>query len=1081
MRSSQAVPSVLLLLGLFISACTLFAQHTDTDADHQSLPWTSDLAQARQRAWAERKPILIRVGVGWNPVCRRLAETLKEKEVQAELAHWVLVYWDATGLPKEAEELSIGGLPAIRLRSAGWQDLASRDGPIAAEELVAWLKEHREAASASPDSALLNQGEPTVLEVVRLIRQFSQRDPLRREAAIQRLLPYPKVGAAAVVRGFRDGNLATRLAALELLHAWKAPVDGLDPWQPESITAQSINALERWSDDLKDVSTVQPEKLSEAQLVEARQQIQRLLDAGDTEAEAIRERLARLGEPLLAEVYEQLKQADSDRDRERLLTLRYRLVANPPLVLDWPGGLARLAASDAKLRRQAASQLAELASADDQRLLLELFSDPDPLIREIALRSLHRIGGKEVTTTLVELLADPEPNVRAAVLKQLAEEPTQDMLPKVAEYVKQESDPDLLVHAIRYLRAAKGPAAVKVLMSLLKHESWQVRAEAAEAIGGVSTSSFSFDVSPFSHIVSNQSDEENGVQVDAYVALLDLLEDPDAFVVSRAVQGLSEADMAVAVEPLVQAASKHPSLASNIVQMLAAGEKMRAKAVPHLREFCRHEDPTIRAAAIAGLCRAVPSNVDKELATALEDSHSQVRIAALTGLFGLLEASRRQAAERLNEGSSLGVDLFGFHTSIPPSLMSQAMGSFAQLFRKGSLQVPPIAVEEGPVSGKEGDQQAASPDSTAEESDQADSHAPEPYPWDQWLTEFYAGRGRPTWMTPLVPQIEKMLEAEAAEERMAAAQALVPLGKAEQALPILLALPKQHPELIERAAQVLPWLVWENRLSAFNRLLELSSDETARGQLVSALAEIQDRRTTDRFWQLLEDPQLTLPVVGTVYSGLLSAYYGQRYYDPSDAAPTIRREVAGDAKRWIKSGSEFQRVVALALLAGTAPDEVAEVAAGLVEDAQLSEPLRRDALTVLLITQPREQAVKTAIAALESEDQWRKELALTYLAVGGDSLTPLRDVLYLFGVTSESYTVGDSGEPIIPEPPWGLESRHVRAMMAEGDPKIAAYAGYLVALFGEPEGLQPLLQYWRNQKAEDKQLDRLVYRAESPC
>jgi HEAT repeat protein len=115
-----------------------------------------------------------------------------------------------------------------------------------------------------------------------------------------------------------------------------------------------------------------------------------------------------------------LTQATSDAERERLVALRYRLAAAGNLALNWPGGLERLAATNAEIRHQAASELATMATAAEQPLLLELFSDPDPFVREVALRGLKTVGGEEAIASLAGLLNDPEPNVRAAVLKQLA-------------------------------------------------------------------------------------------------------------------------------------------------------------------------------------------------------------------------------------------------------------------------------------------------------------------------------------------------------------------------------------------------------------------------------------------------------------------------------------------------------------------------------------------------------------------------------------------------------------------------------------------------------------------------------------
>src|SRR5262249_36601518 len=148
-----------------------------------------------------------------------------------------------------------------------------------------------------------------------------------------------------------------------------------------------------------------------------------------------------------------------------------------------------LSATAAPTRHQAVQELAQRAGADDEPLLLELFSDPDPLVRELSLRALHAVAGARAAESLTTLLRDPEPNVRAAVLKQLAEEPSPGMVPKIAEYIAGEKDADVVVHAVRALRAAKGKASFEPLKGLLGHESWRVRAEVAEGLHEISNRS----------------------------------------------------------------------------------------------------------------------------------------------------------------------------------------------------------------------------------------------------------------------------------------------------------------------------------------------------------------------------------------------------------------------------------------------------------------------------------------------------------------------------------------------------------------------------------------------------------------
>jgi HEAT repeat protein len=907
-----------------------------------------------------------------------------------------------------------------------------------------------------------------------------------------------------VVEAFREGNLASRLTALELLRDWRAPVEGIDPWRPETINDERLSALEKWTDEAIGEQPGEPEELSQPLRALARSEIERMLQSTDAEAGAIRERLARLGPALLSEVYDRLKQASADRDRHRLLALRYRLVADGALVLRWPGGVTRLAATDPQERQQAAEELAGLATGDDQPLLLELFSDPDPLVREISLRGLQHIGGKQATAALVKLLADPEPNVRAAVLKQLEEDPRRSMVPKVAEYLKTEEDSDLIVHAIRFLRAAGGPESLKSLMSLLDHESWQVRAEAAAGIGGSEASfeSPSYGYYPGDTGFDTGDEETAALQADAYVALLELLDDPDAFVVSRAVAGLADVDMAVAVEPLVEAAVRHPELAEEIVEILARGENMRPKALRHLRSFCAHADPGIRAAAVGGLCQAAPQAVEEELARALEDPESMVRTAAALALFRVLERARSAAASEMDRALSRATGpfsgRFGFDPfdTLGPGMdrrelaemmrmlkRAQAAGAEGELetSAEGELGVPPIAgdaedkdtgknVEDLEREGPAGDTAAA--DGTPAD-DQPD--AATPALWDDWLEDFHAGRGRPKWFTEMIAPLEAMLQADRAEERIAAARALVPLGKADVALPVLLAAARSNAGLFDDAIPVLPWLLWDDRLDAFLELRDLARGEGDLSTLIRTMADVPDQRATGVFWELLADEKLTLGAASALRNGLLTAQFGSPYFDASDLGARARREFLEEAKPRALAGTELQRLTALALLASVAPDAAAEVAAEVADDARLDDGLRRDAFQVLLVTLPDREATQRAVAAMSAGDSARRRLALVRLVEGADALGVLRDVMVLgidiFGPSRYR------GGPIVPEPPPGLEPHHVRPLLDDPDSQTAAYAGYLLALLGEEEGLGPLLQHWHAREEDDRQLSRLVYRA----
>src|SRR5262249_26965384 len=160
-------------------------------------------------------------------------------------------------------------------------------------------------------------------------------------------------------------------------------VAGLDPWRPETVTADRLQALRQWAANPAKPAPASRE-LTGAQLVSVRQDIAHLLQGTDAEAAAIRERLAHHGQALLPQVAAQLQGASTDLARERLTALRYRLAATDALALHWPGGLERLAATAAAVRQQAVQELAQRVTAAETPLLLELFSNPDPLVRELS-------------------------------------------------------------------------------------------------------------------------------------------------------------------------------------------------------------------------------------------------------------------------------------------------------------------------------------------------------------------------------------------------------------------------------------------------------------------------------------------------------------------------------------------------------------------------------------------------------------------------------------------------------------------------------------------------------------------------
>ncbi|MGD9854699.1 MAG: DUF4159 domain-containing protein [Planctomycetaceae bacterium] len=141
-------------------------------------------------------------------------------------------------------------------------------------------------------------------------------------------------------------------------------------------------------------SPVDRMSLTPAQIVDAERLLRLMTTADAAAAASMREQLARMEQEVLPLIRDALERAPDDASRARLTAARYRLAASGPLVLAWPGGIERLSSQDFPERIGALDELSKLATSADEGLLLALFSDPAPLIRELALRTLKRISGQ---------------------------------------------------------------------------------------------------------------------------------------------------------------------------------------------------------------------------------------------------------------------------------------------------------------------------------------------------------------------------------------------------------------------------------------------------------------------------------------------------------------------------------------------------------------------------------------------------------------------------------------------------------------------------------------------------------------
>ena len=1015
----------------------------ETDGQDHEIVWFDSFEQAQKRARSRRSPMLVVAGADWCEFCKALQRQIREAAVQEELQRWLPVRIDVDKQPDLAKKLTVGPIPAIRVLSSDGRLVASQEGYLSANELVTWISSQYESAATVISEGLLAEAAPNKIEVMRILRELSRRDVTLREAAINRLHPHPQIAAPYVIAKLNSGSLAEQLASLELLSGWKAPVADLDPWVPESVTDERIDSLEEWaeSNDLESVDSEEDSTLTPSEIIEVSRLLKLMATADDAAAAAMREQLTRMGPKVLPLLTEAIATESDELARQRYLAARYRLVAPAALAVNWPGGFQRLASPDFEERSAAADELLEMATSNEEDLLAAMISDPAPLIREMSLRGLRRVSGQNVDGALVKMLDDPDANVRAAVLKELVASAAPPLVPRIAEYVQTENDPDLVVHAVRLLREVNTASALTALLPLFEHASWRVRAESAESVSEL------LGVSKVRNAVKGKELEES---------LLKLLDDEDAFVVSRALSGLQKISTKRSLETLLRTTETHPSLAKSIVETISLNAVLRKDALPKLRQLCRHAEPTIRAAAITAVIKAfsegeLGDSADQapaELIDALRDESATVQLAASDAVFAsvtspLKSKLRAAAQKRMKAATNTGSS--GFVTS------------FTQSFIGGNQ---PKEVSPSP---KKVD--------NSEESDDVDENSsPES---ERIILKFQQEQEYGDWLIEIKPEFVNLLDSSDESVQVAGARVLTLLEDA-RGYKVLLSASNQR-QFLATIAEVLPVVPWSQRRRLFLRLTESATSAETAEMISTQFVQTFDPRSAAELWTLLSKDQIDGRWVNALSDVFRQSYTGERYYGFSRALPEDQARFRKDVSDHVESGTKWQKINSLLLLAEKDAEATVELAKSLVDDEQTKFELKTDALKVLLANEKSENAEKRSVALLESEEKAWQKVGLAYLALGKTGVASLSGGANQ-NAPKMSFDFSGQPGPIVPDLPEGITSVQLINVSNNAAPDVLAQAGYLLTLMDDPRYFDHLINYWKAHSTNPA-YRQLAYRA----
>ncbi len=1029
------------------------------------------LEMARDRSRVSGDPILLYFHAAWCVGCDRQLQVMAGAEFAAAASNWNIVSVDLDRDVELAATYNVLQVPTLIALDASGREVARQTGMLEAEALVRWLKSGGKLAARDATDILIGVEAPTRTEIKELIELMGSASPEVREVALTRMASFPEKTRAAAIDALPKTSLASRLSLLDLLGRWQAPIEGIDAWEPASLSEPRMELLRQWSETpveelTRSLETVTPEQLQVACL-----ELDRFLkDTG--EPSRLLPPFSRYGKHLLPEVYRRLGASESDVDRQKLMALRYWLTAGSRLRLIWSTGFTQMGAVSLDVRREAVRQLLARVTTADADLLLELFGDSDPLIREMSLRGLQKVGGRQTDEALLRLLSDPDLNVRAAVLKQLAEQKPTRMIPHVAKYLDTEQDTDLIVHALRFFKeAANAEQQLPVLLKLVDNANWQVRAMVAEVLGEMGSS----------------YETEAVLKVSISDALVKLLEDPDEFVVARAAEGLPAPQTKTMLDRLAAIVDKRPQLASKIVAAMcksdySSSSREMPSPIDHLLAFSRDERPAVRVAAIEGLATKAIHKIAFE--TMLADSAESVRIAAAHALMTRLSQFASEASSQDNLVSNSFSDV-GMVESMPDEPPRSLLGSWWEgIFGGGGPPAPDVrsAPAQAPVEGGNEPGQTTAADEPESGTNPERTLPREAH--EEWIAQWIAKpEGRPEWIGQSAPRLEPMAAAANPKERFPALLALAALDPTPERVSRAYEAALASADTLVQLGQLFRWLPAADRLELLERILQNRQYETMFNQLIQDFASVRSLAAADFLWQLTEDPKINSQAL---FGAILQATFGEGAHayetlsKESSVAPPLVHHVREQALARLDAVEQntWRWRLSLVQLYWLDPQAGAERAKGLLERPDGQDVTTLDvALQIRLALLTPDTLSGEAIKLLPALPNSLKKTVLRYSVTGFQPYFGGTSGTFAVPTYAEAFGIYDrsSGDAKlrVPKPPKGLERATIAPLLESSDAETKALVTYFLILLGGNESLTPLADYW-NSKQDDEHVAMLL-------
>jgi thioredoxin-like negative regulator of GroEL len=219
---------------------------TQRNDESESVSLLHDYDEAVEQAGRLDRPIIVILGAEWCGPCKQLEKDLELPVAASIFKQWIVVKVDIDEEPTLAKEWQVNAVPAFRILGVDQEVTASNEGFGGLKKLQSWLLENFDAANPR-SQRLLRDDKPVDAKIVsELIAMLRDRRPANRKLTSARLARNQDLAAGPVLAVLASGSLSQKIGALEILEKWTAPIAGIDPWEPDTISVERLAVLQNW-------------------------------------------------------------------------------------------------------------------------------------------------------------------------------------------------------------------------------------------------------------------------------------------------------------------------------------------------------------------------------------------------------------------------------------------------------------------------------------------------------------------------------------------------------------------------------------------------------------------------------------------------------------------------------------------------------------------------------------------------------------------------------------------------------------------------------------------------------------------